>query len=121
MTTSVGTPSGSKDPEPFAWEGPVREAVEHLRQLIRIDTTNPPGNEKLAVDYLSRALRAEGIPFEVVESLPGRASLVAALRGSGKRAPLLLNGHLDVVPADAPRWRHDPFAAEEHDGCIWGR
>src|SRR5689334_11057895 len=120
MVTSVGRPSGTKDPDSFDWDGPVRQAVEHLRQLIRIDTTNPPGNEKLAVDYLSRALRAEGIAFEVVESLPGRASLVARLRGSGKRAPLLLNGHLDVVPADAARWRHDPFGAEEDDGCIWG-
>src|ERR1041384_7342631 len=107
MTTSVGSPSGSKDPGPIDWEGPVGEAVEHLRQLIRIDTTNPPGNEKLAVDYLARALRAEGIPFDVGESLRGRARLVARLRGSGKHAPLLLNGHLDVVPADAVRWRHD--------------
>ena len=62
MVTSLGQPSGSKDPEAIDWEGPVREAVEHLRQLIRIDTTNPPGNERLAVDYLAKALGAEGIP-----------------------------------------------------------
>jgi acetylornithine deacetylase/succinyl-diaminopimelate desuccinylase-like protein len=121
MTTTVGPSVGAVGSGAIDWDAPVREAVEHLCQLIRIDTTNPPGNEHLAVEYLARALRAEGIPFETVESLPGRASLVARVRGSGKHAPLLLNGHLDVVPADRARWRHDPFAAEEHDGCIWGR
>jgi acetylornithine deacetylase/succinyl-diaminopimelate desuccinylase-like protein len=100
---------------------PTREAVEHLKRLIRIDTTNPPGNERLAADYLAGVLDREGISYEIVESLPGRASLVARIRGNGKKAPLLLNGHLDVVPTDAEKWQHDPFGAIEHDGCIWGR
>ncbi len=100
---------------------PVAEAVEHLKQLIRIDTTNPPGNERAAADYLARVLEREDIPFEILESLPGRASLVARVRGTGAKPPLLLNGHLDVVPADPERWRHPPFSAVEHDGCIWGR
>src|SRR5262252_6513568 len=107
--------------EPVDFSEPTREAVEHLKRLIRIDTTNPPGNERLAVDYLAGVLDREGVSFDIVESLPGRASLVARIRGNGKKGPLLLNGHLDVVPADAEKWRHDPFAAVEHDGCIWGR
>lgn len=103
------------------WAAATRGALGHLRALIRLDTTNPPGNERLAVDYLAAELSRDGIPFEVVEPAPGRASLVARLHGTGARGPLLLNGHLDVVPAEAERWRHPPFAAEEHDGCIWGR
>ena len=116
-TSAEPTPEG-REPELTAAIG---EALQHLRQLIRIDTTNPPGNERPAADYLAGVLRAEGIPFEIVESLPGRASLVARLRGSGKNAPLMLSGHLDVVPADPERWRHGPFSGEEHDGCLWGR
>ncbi|HEX3596202.1 MAG TPA: M20/M25/M40 family metallo-hydrolase [Polyangiaceae bacterium] len=108
-------------PESVDLTQPIAEAVEHLKQLIRIDTTNPPGNERAAADYLARTLEAEGIPFDIVESQPGRASIVARLRGTGEKPPLLLNGHLDVVPADPERWRHPPFAAVEHDGCIWGR
>jgi acetylornithine deacetylase/succinyl-diaminopimelate desuccinylase-like protein len=66
-------------------------------------------------------LAAEGIPFQILESAPGRASLVARLKGSGAKGPLLLNGHLDVVPVDREHWTHDPFGAVEADGCIWGR
>ena len=103
------------------WTSIAGEAVEHLKQLIRIDTTNPPGNERAAAVYLARVLEKEDVPFDLVESLPGRASIVARIRGTGEKAPLLLNGHLDVVPADRERWRYDPFSAAEHDGCIWGR
>ncbi|HVW27194.1 MAG TPA: M20/M25/M40 family metallo-hydrolase [Polyangiaceae bacterium] len=103
------------------WDSIAGEAIEHLKQLIRVDTTNPPGNERPAAEYLARLFTAENIPFEIVESLPGRASIVARVRGTGEKPPLLLNGHLDVVPADAERWRHPPFSAAEHDGCIWGR
>lgn len=105
----------------FDWTPAVSEAVEHLKQLIRIDTTNPPGNERAAAEYLARVFEKEKVPFELVESVPGRTSIVARMRGTGANAPLLLNGHLDVVPADRERWRHDPFSATEHDGCIWGR
>lgn len=103
------------------WDAATAEALVHFKELLRIDTTNPPGNERAATDYLARVLDHEGIPYRVVESEPTRASLVARLSGSGERAPLLLSGHLDVVPVERDRWRHDPFGAEEHDGCIWGR
>jgi acetylornithine deacetylase/succinyl-diaminopimelate desuccinylase-like protein len=103
------------------WDAATAEALVHFKELLRIDTTNPPGNERAATEYLARVLDAEGIPYQVVESEPTRASLIARLSGSGRRAPLLLNGHLDVVPVEREHWRHDPFGAEEHDGCIWGR
>jgi acetylornithine deacetylase/succinyl-diaminopimelate desuccinylase-like protein len=103
------------------WDAATAEALVHFKELLRIDTTNPPGNERAATEYLARVLDAEGVPYRVVESEPTRASLIARLSGSGRRAPLLLNGHLDVVPVEREHWRHDPFGAEEHDGCIWGR
>jgi acetylornithine deacetylase/succinyl-diaminopimelate desuccinylase-like protein len=103
------------------WTAVTAEAIGHFKDLLRAETVNPPGNERLAADVIARVLEREGIPFEIHESEPGRANLVARLRGSGKKAPLLLNGHLDVVPVDAGAWKHPPFAAVEADGCIWGR
>jgi acetylornithine deacetylase/succinyl-diaminopimelate desuccinylase-like protein len=103
------------------WPSATAEAMAHFKELLRIDTTNPPGNERAAADYLGRVLDREGIPHRIVESEPTRASLVARLVGSGKKAPLMLSGHLDVVPAEREHWRRDPFGAEEHEGCVWGR
>jgi acetylornithine deacetylase/succinyl-diaminopimelate desuccinylase-like protein len=103
------------------WDAAAAEALGHFKALLRIDTTNPPGNERAATAYLARVLDQEGVPYQVLESEPTRASLVARLTGSGRRKPLLLNAHLDVVPVERERWSHDPFGAEEHDGCVWGR
>jgi acetylornithine deacetylase/succinyl-diaminopimelate desuccinylase-like protein len=103
------------------WDRAGAEAVALLKDLVRIDTTNPPGNERPAVDYVAGVLAREGIDFQVVESEPTRASVVARLRGSGAKPPLLLSAHLDVVPADREHWTRDPFGAEEADGCVWGR
>jgi acetylornithine deacetylase/succinyl-diaminopimelate desuccinylase-like protein len=102
-------------------EEAFREAVEVLQGLLRIDTTNPPGNERLAVDFVAAALAADGIESRIIESVPGRANLVAKLTGTGKEKPLLLTSHLDVVPAEADEWTHGPFSGVEADGCIWGR
>ncbi|MBI3552503.1 MAG: M20/M25/M40 family metallo-hydrolase [Elusimicrobia bacterium] len=96
------------------------EVVRILRDLIRFDTSNPPGNERPAVDYLAAILKDEGVPFEIVEPLPRRANIVARLKGDASKPPLLLSAHLDVVPA-LEGWDHPPFAAEVHDGCVWGR
>jgi acetylornithine deacetylase/succinyl-diaminopimelate desuccinylase-like protein len=98
-----------------------QQAVDILRDLIRIDTTNPPGNEVEAARYLARLFEPAGIEVEVLESAPGRGNLVARLRGSGESQPLMLMGHLDVVAAKAVEWTHPPFAADIADGCIWGR
>lgn len=103
------------------WQAVGDEAIGYFKDLLRIDTTNPPGNERPAADYIARILDREGIDYQILESEPGRASLVARLKGSGARGPLLLNGHLDVVPVDRDAWRHDPFGGVEAEGCIWGR
>ena len=100
--------------------GAGAELIEHLRALIRIPTVN--GGEMDAARYLADVLAGEGIPAEVLEPQPRRGSLVARLHGDGTGGgALLLMSHLDVVPAPAERWTHDPFAADLADGYVWGR
>ncbi len=97
------------------------ELVDHLRNLIRIDTTNPPGGETEAARYISDVLGQEGIETTILEPSPGRGNLIARLQGDGSRRPLLLMSHLDVVAADSKQWQHHPFKAEIHNGYVWGR
>jgi acetylornithine deacetylase/succinyl-diaminopimelate desuccinylase-like protein len=97
------------------------ELLEIFRGLIKIDTSNPPGNEIVAAEYVKKILEREGIPAKVFESAPGRGSVVGRLTGSGKKKPLLLLSHLDVVPVEVERWSVDPFAAEVRDNYVWGR
>lgn len=113
-------PSGFSLPE-SEWRSVEQEAVQYLQRLIRIDTTNPPGNEAEACAFLASILERERVPFEILESAPGRANLVCRLKGTGASAPLLLNAHLDVVGVERSRWSHDPFGGELDQGCIWGR
>ena len=96
-------------------------AVRFLRDLIRIDTTNPPGNETAAAQYIAAVLREEGMESQTLEAAPGRGSIITRLHGDGSAGPLLLMSHLDVVPAEAAEWDHPPFAAEVADGYVWGR
>lgn len=97
------------------------EAVAKLQALIRIDTTNPPGNEAAAANLIAGWLREEGIEPQLYESAPGRVNLVARLKGTGTKKPLLLLNHVDVVLAEPERWKHGPFAGEIADGALWGR
>ena len=96
------------------------EAVEIAREYLRIDTTNPPGNEAPAAALLAGILEEAGLETTTLESAPGRANLVARLPGRAGRGLALLH-HLDVVPADPSEWSVDPFGAEIHDGYLWGR
>ncbi|HEX9724296.1 MAG TPA: M20/M25/M40 family metallo-hydrolase [Vicinamibacteria bacterium] len=96
------------------------ESIARLQQYLRIDTTNPPGNESRAVEFFGRLLEAEGIPYETAESAPGRGNLWARLEGSDEPALVLLN-HTDVVPADESHWSVDPLAAEIRNGVLYGR
>ena len=97
------------------------EAVEHLSALVKLDTSNPPGNEIKAAEYIKSVLDREGIASEIFESAPGRGSILARLKGSGKKKPLLLMGHLDVVGVEREHWTVDPFGAEIKDGYLYGR
>lgn len=95
--------------------------VEILQELIRRDTTNPPGREFECVEYVESLLERVGVESERLASDPRRPNLWARLPGTGEAPPLMLYGHCDVVPADGERWTHPPFDAVRSDGMIWGR
>ncbi len=98
-------------------------SVQWMQEYLRIDTTNPPGNEMQAVEFFKKILDGEGIENRVFEYAPGRGDLWARLEhtpGEAKRPIVLLN-HMDVVTSDAAHWRVPPFSGEIRDGYIWGR
>jgi acetylornithine deacetylase/succinyl-diaminopimelate desuccinylase-like protein len=98
------------------------EVVELCRDLIRIDSTNPTSNERAAAEWMAERLTDAGLEPTLLESEPGRASVVARWAGEDPgREALLVHGHIDVVPADADDWQVDPFAGEIRDDCLWGR
>jgi acetylornithine deacetylase/succinyl-diaminopimelate desuccinylase-like protein len=100
------------------------DALGWLQGLLRIDTTNPPGNELVAAKYIAAILTKEGIPSEIFESTPGRGFIVARLSSGSlpdSSRALLLMAHLDVVGVDKSKWTEDPFAATIKDGYLYGR
>jgi acetylornithine deacetylase/succinyl-diaminopimelate desuccinylase-like protein len=103
------------------WQATEAEALRTIQAYVRINTSNPPGDVTRAADFLSSLLEREGIAVKRYESGPGRSIVVARLKGTGTAKPLLLLHHMDVVPTDPARWKHDPFGAEIADGRIWGR
>ncbi len=103
------------------WQALNEECIHHLQNLIRFDTSNPPGHEIIAAEYVRAQLEAAGISCEIVESAPGRTNLCAVLKGDGTERPLLLMSHLDVVPAEPEFWSHPPFSGDIADGYLWGR
>ncbi len=103
------------------WEALGAEATAMLQEYVRIDTTNPPGNEIAAARFLAAKFAAEGIESEIFESEPGRASIIARLPGSGEKRPLVLLNHLDTVSADPATWSHPTHDAVIDDGYLYGR
>jgi acetylornithine deacetylase/succinyl-diaminopimelate desuccinylase-like protein len=103
------------------WKKQEAEIFEHYSNLIKLDTSNPPGNETLAANYLKGVLDREGIPAQVYELEKGRGNVVARLKGNGSKKPLLVMGHLDVVGVQRDKWTIDPFSATRKDGFIYGR
>lgn len=102
----------------------AREAQGWLADLIKINTSNPPGNEQLAAMYIAGILRKEGITPEILDLTPGRSAVVARLRSTAVADPskaLLLVAHLDTVPVEKGRWTVDPFGAVIKDGYLYGR
>jgi acetylornithine deacetylase/succinyl-diaminopimelate desuccinylase-like protein len=95
--------------------------VELLRELVRVRSVNPPGDEDAAVEVLEPYLAEAGLETQVLRSPSGRPSLVATVRGDPEQPALVLLSHLDVVPVEESRWSHDPFGAEIVDGELWGR
>src|SRR5579862_3984138 len=102
------------------WKQLQSEILEHYSNLIRIDTSSPPGNETKAAQYVKTVLEREGIPAQIYELEPGRGNVIARLKGNGSKKPILLMGHLDVVGVQREKWTVDPFAALRKDASSTG-
>ena len=108
--------SSTNEQAPF-YERPA----ELLQQLIRFNTTNPPGNERECVKWIDELLRDGGYETKIFTKDPERPNLLARLEGRGEAASLLLYGHVDVVPVEGQNWQHPPFEGKNVDGWVWGR
>ena len=103
------------------WEKLLDEAIHYLQEYIRIQTVNPPGNEIEGAKFFKRIFDSESIPCEIFEPSPGRGNLIATLKGSGEKKPLLLLNHMDVVPVEKEGWDVPPFEGVVKDGYLYGR
>src|SRR5215213_2193383 len=103
------------------WTRVEAESMEHFQAVLRFNTSDPPGNERPAAEYLKQVLEREGIATKVFELEPNRVNVVARLKGSGKKRPLLLMGHTDTVNVDPAKWTFPPFSATRDGGYVYGR
>jgi len=110
--------SGAPQPD---WSKIEADTMQHYQAVLRLDTSNPPGNEHLVVDYLKQVFDKEGIPSEIFASDPKRSNIVARLKGNGRKKPLLIVGHSDVVTTDAAKWKYPAFSATREGGYVYGR
>src|SRR4051794_10448912 len=107
---------------PIDWKAVEAETLQHFQALVRIDTSNPPGNETRAVEYLKQVLDKEAIPYQVFAGDTNRANLVVRIKGNGTKRPILVMGHTDVVTIDPKKWlEHGAFSADVADGYVYGR
>ena len=107
---------------PIDWKAVEAETLQHFQALVRIDTSNPPGNETRAVEYLKQVLDKEGIAYQEFAADPNRTNLVVRIKGNGTKRPILVMGHTDVVTIDPKKWvDHGPFSADVAGGYVYGR
>jgi acetylornithine deacetylase/succinyl-diaminopimelate desuccinylase-like protein len=103
------------------WKALEDEMMRHYQAVLRLDTTNPPGNERIAVEYLKQVLDQAGVPNRIFSLDANRPNIVARLKGSGRKRPLLVMGHTDTVTVDAAKWKHSPFSAPREGGYVYAR
>ena len=121
VTLAAAQPAPAQSlPQP-KWPDIERETLEHFQAILQIDTRNPPGNERRAAEYLKSVFDREGIPAEIIALDSNRANVVARLKGNGRKRPILIMGHTDVVTVDTTKWTHPPFAATRDGGYVYGR
>jgi len=106
---------------PINWALVEKKAGELLGEYIRINTTNPPGNETAGAIFLKHHLLRYGFESQILEAEPGRGNLISIWKGKGEKPPLLLLNHIDVVPVEEDKWKNFPFSGKEINEEIWGR
>jgi acetylornithine deacetylase/succinyl-diaminopimelate desuccinylase-like protein len=121
LTSSTVVPVRTQGARQADWASLEAETMTHFQAILRLDTSNPPGNEGRVVDYLEAVLKKEGIDTKRFANDPARPNLVARLRGNGRKRPLLIMGHTDVVQVDPAKWTHPPFSATRDGGYVYGR
>ena len=120
LMTLASAPSPTTAQEPD-WGAVHRETIAHLQTMIRMNTVNPPGNELPVARYLDSTLKAAGIESRLFEPTPGRGAVVARIKGTGSKQPVLIMAHMDVVGVERAKWSVDPFAAEIKGDYLYGR
>jgi len=121
LTVLLSLATNAQDRYLIDWDAAGEESLQHLAELIKINTTNPPGNETRAANYLKAVLAAEGIDSQLYSLDSDRANLVARIKGNGSKRPILVMGHTDVVGVQADRWTENPFSGSRKDGWVYGR
>ncbi len=121
VTALLLTPCSSSNAQEPDWPAVHREVLSNLQRMIRMNTTNAPGNEMEVGRFLDSTLKSAGIETHLFEPAPGRAAFVARLKGNGSKQPVLIMGHMDVVGVERAKWTADPFAAEVKGDYLYGR
>ena len=123
LAAALVTVAGGQAPQQPEWKSFEEETLRHFQTLVRFDTSDPPGNEKAAADYLVKVLQDASIPVKTlaIEDAPHRPNVIARLKGNGRKRPLLIMAHTDVVNVDPKKWVHPPFSAARDGGYIYGR
>jgi acetylornithine deacetylase/succinyl-diaminopimelate desuccinylase-like protein len=121
LIASSAVAASAQAPAQPDWTKIEKEALEHFQTLVRFNTADPPGVERPAAEYLKQVLDANGIPAQILELEDRRSNVLARLKGSGKKRPLLIMGHLDTVSIDEKKWTFPPFGATRDGGYIYGR
>lgn len=121
LLAAAALPAAAQQTSVLPPDKAAEETAKFLKDLVQIDTQDPPGNESKVAAYIAAVLKRENIAYEILEPVPGRASIVARLKGDGTRKPVLMLAHEDVVPVDRAHWSFDPFAADVKNGTLYGR
>jgi acetylornithine deacetylase/succinyl-diaminopimelate desuccinylase-like protein len=117
---AAATLAAQQAPQPD-WPKVEEETMRHYQAVLRLDTRNPPGNEHVVAEYVKKVLDAEGIAPQIVGSDMNRPNLIARLKGNGRKRPLLVMGHSDVVTVDDAKWKFPAFSATRDGGYVYGR
>jgi acetylornithine deacetylase/succinyl-diaminopimelate desuccinylase-like protein len=103
------------------WKALEPEMMQQFQAVLRLDTRNPPGNEHIVAEYLKGVFDQAGIPAQILALDPNRSNVVARLKGNGRKRPILIMGHSDVVTVDEAKWQHPPFSATRDGGWVYAR
>jgi len=121
IAATATTALSAQAPKQPDWKALEDETMRHFQAVLRLDTRSPPGNEHLVAEYLKQLFDKEGIPAKILALDPNRSNVVARLKGSGRKRPLLIMGHSDVVTVDESKWKFPPFSATRDGGWVYAR